>query len=98
MSANNPQVLADDISVDSTDTLPTIHISEVMKDAGKSWRLCNESVKNSWDVSALLLNKRPIPGNFSRLPQQISINGVEENLKIALQMDWSNFCTATKKA
>ena len=36
MSANNPQVLADDISVDSTDTLPTIHISEVMKDAGKS--------------------------------------------------------------
>ena len=68
MSANNPQVLADDISLDSTDTLPTIHISEVMKDAGKSWRLCNESVKNSWDVRALSLNKRPIPGHFSRLP------------------------------
>ena len=95
---HNPQVLADDISVDSTDTLPTIHISEVMKDAGKSWRLCNESVKNAWDMRALSLNKRPIPGHFSRLPRQISIDGVEENLKIALQMDWSNFCKVMKKS
>ena len=51
MSTNNPQVLADDILVDSTDTPPTI--SEFMKDAGKSWRLCNESVKNAWDICAL---------------------------------------------
>ena len=68
-----------------------------MKDAEKSWRLCSESVKNTWDMCASFLNKRSIPRNFARLPLQISIDGVEANLKIALQMDWRNFCKVTKK-
>ena len=83
--SNNPQVLADDISVDTTDTTdtpPTIHISEIVKDAGKSWKLCSICVKNAWDMRASLINKRTIPGHFSRLPVQISIDGVEENVNI----------------
>ena len=94
----NPHALADDVSVDSTDSPPIIHISAVMRDAGRLWRLCNEGVKNAWDMRASLLNKRPIPGHFSRLPIQISIDGVQENVKIALQMDWSNFCKVMKKS
>ena len=34
--SSTTQVLADDISVNTTDTPPTIHISEFMKDAGRS--------------------------------------------------------------
>ena len=74
------------VSVDSTDSPPSIHISAVMRDAGRSWRLCNEGVNNAWDMRESLLNKRPIPGHFSRLPIQISIDGVQENVKIALHI------------
>ena len=50
--SNNTQVLADDVSVNKTDTPPTIQIAEVMKDAEQYWRLCNICVKNAWDMHA----------------------------------------------
>lgn len=49
-------------------------------------------------MRASLLNKRSITSHFSKLHVHISIHGVEENLKIALHVDWSNFYKETKKS
>ena len=90
--------LDDDSSFDSTDDPPVLHASQVMRHAGQSWRDLPDSQKNAWNLRASLLNNRPIPGHLNRLPLTIRCDGVEQNTKCAIEVDWLHFCKVMKRS
>ena len=83
--------LDDNSSFDSTNDPPALHASQVMRHVGKGWRDLPDSQKNAWNLRASLLNNRPIPGHLNRLPLTIRCDGIEQNTKCAIEVDWLHF-------
>ena len=90
--------LDDDTSFDSTDDPPVLHASKLMPCAALAWRKLPEVQKNAWNSRAIVLNNRPIPGHIEKLPAEVKLDGVELNMKTALEVDWSHFCKMMKKS
>ena len=50
------------------------------------------------DFCASLLNNIPIPGHLNMLPLTIRCDGVEQNIKCAIEVDWLHFCKVMKRS
>ena len=83
--------LDEDSSFDSTDDPPVLHASQVMQHAGQGWRDLPDFQKNAWNLCASLLNNRSIPGHLNRLLLTIRCDGVKQNRKCAIEVDWLHF-------
>ena len=90
--SSNPSTVGtseDDDSIDSASTPPTIHVSAVMKAAASLWKSSTREHKDGWVERANQLNQSPLLGSFKEIPTEIFVDGIEYNVRLSLQSDWS---------
>ena len=82
----------EDISVDSTDTPPEElsypKVWDVMGIANERWKSLGVVGKTAWDERAAWLNRRPLPGKYSCLPDRFAQPSVENNTIDGIYFDF----------
>ena len=81
----------DNESIDSVLTPPlrALHVSIKMKAAAKMWKSLVGDQQHAWCLRANQLNMRNLPGVFKKIPQVLSEDGMDYNIRLSLQSDWA---------
>ena len=81
----------DNDSIDSilTPPLRALHVSIKMKAAAKMWKSLVGDQQHAWCLRANQLNMRNLPGVFKKIPQVLSEDGMDYNIRLSLQSDWA---------
>ena len=88
----------DDMSVDSTDTPPTIHSYNVICAAAKKWRGISIEMKEAWGQRVIELNCQPrIDGRFEVVPVPLESN-LKDHILTSLTKEWQHMVSIFRKA
>ena len=88
----------DDISIDTTDTPPTIASYNVIRAAAKKWREIDIEIKEAWKQRVIELNRQPrIDGKFEVVPVSLEGN-LQHHILASLTKEWQHLVSMFRKS
>lgn len=85
-----------DSFVSTNNAHPPPSIQQIMKLAGKHWKMLPTDLQDAWKVRADRLNRRPATdGVFETIPRSVSME-LQGNIKSSLTMEWAVIAKSLK--
>ena len=88
--------ISDEDSFDSVDTIKNPKVWDIMQKAQSSWSALSVEIKNACCKRADALNRRPLPGQFQQLPEDILHPSVHDNMINGIYYDWKQYFSILK--